>query len=208
MIRVRLTYKKGASLKYTGHLDLHKVWERTFRRAQLPLAYSNGFHPQPRIQQACPLPLGFISDCEIIDLWLCDELSIESIHSRLIPALQPGIKITKIESVSPADPALQSTVIASEYQCLFLEDLEKQLIQSKIKTFLAEDSIIRERRGKPYDLRSLVQELTYHEDPDPCLIVRLTTMPGATGRPEELLDALGIDLYAVQVKRVGLVFTP
>ena len=57
MIRIRLTYKKGASLKYTGHLDLHKVWERTFRRAQLPLAYSQGFHPQPRSNKPAPSPL-------------------------------------------------------------------------------------------------------------------------------------------------------
>jgi len=97
-------------------------------------------------------------------------------------------------------------VIASEYQCRFHEQPDLQSIHKLIHAFLNEDSIIRERRGKPYDLRSLVQELAYRENPEPGLFMRLTTLPGATGRPEELLDALGIDLYAVQVNRVGLVF--
>jgi radical SAM-linked protein len=44
-------------MRYTGHLDLHRAWERTFRRARLPLAYSQGFHPQPRLNLACALPL-------------------------------------------------------------------------------------------------------------------------------------------------------
>ena len=101
MIRVRLTYKKEASLKYTGHLDLHKVWERTFRRAQLPLAYSQGFHPQPRIQQACPLPLGFISQCEVIDFWLKEDLLIDEVRAALIPALQPGIEVMNAEMNPP-----------------------------------------------------------------------------------------------------------
>ena len=59
MQRIRLTYSKGGELKYTGNLDMMKVWERTFRRARLRIAYSQGFNPQPKIHQALPLPLGF-----------------------------------------------------------------------------------------------------------------------------------------------------
>ncbi|MBA4384294.1 MAG: hypothetical protein C0410_06130, partial [Anaerolinea sp.] len=54
MQRIRIHYFKGEDLQYIGNLDLHKVWERTFRRAQIKLAYSQGFHPQPRMHQACP----------------------------------------------------------------------------------------------------------------------------------------------------------
>ena len=46
-MRIRITFSKTAAMRYTGHLDLHRAWERTFRRAGLPLAYSQGFHPQP-----------------------------------------------------------------------------------------------------------------------------------------------------------------
>ena len=58
-MRVRLTFTKQGALRYTGHLDLHKILERSIRRAKLPLAYSQGYHPQPKINLAAALPLGF-----------------------------------------------------------------------------------------------------------------------------------------------------
>ena len=58
-MRLRLTFSKTGSLRYTGHLDLHTIWERTIRRAGLPLAYTQGFHPGPKIQIASALAAGF-----------------------------------------------------------------------------------------------------------------------------------------------------
>ena len=75
-MRLRITFHKTAAMRYTGHLDLHKTWERTIRRARLPLAYSQGYHPQPRLNVASALPLGFTSECELLDLWLADEVPI------------------------------------------------------------------------------------------------------------------------------------
>ena len=69
-MRLRLTFTKTGSLKYTGHLNLHRTLERTFRRAGLPLAYSQGFNPQPRMNLAEALPLGITSECEVMDVWL------------------------------------------------------------------------------------------------------------------------------------------
>jgi len=74
MQRIRVTYARTAPLRYTGHLDMQIVWERCLRRARLPLMYSQGFHPQPRINQACPLPLGMTSQMEVMDFWL--EISV------------------------------------------------------------------------------------------------------------------------------------
>ena len=51
-MRIRITFAKQGALRYTGHLDLHHIWERTARRLELPLAYSQGFHPQPKISLA------------------------------------------------------------------------------------------------------------------------------------------------------------
>ena len=62
-------------MRFTGHLDLHRAWERTFRRAGLPLAYSQGFNPHPRLNLASALPLGFTSEGEVIDVWLEQDLA-------------------------------------------------------------------------------------------------------------------------------------
>ena len=69
-MRLRITFSKSGALRYTGHLDLHSLWERTVRRAGLPLAYTQGFHPGPKIQLASALPLGFVGRAEIVDMWI------------------------------------------------------------------------------------------------------------------------------------------
>ena len=92
MQRIRVTYARTAPLRYTGHLDMQIVWERCLRRARLPLMYSQGFHPQPRINQACPLPLGMTSQMEVTDFWLDPEVPLDEIRSMLATALPPGIE--------------------------------------------------------------------------------------------------------------------
>ena len=70
--RIRISFSKTEAMRFTGHLDLILTWERTFRRADLPLSYSEGFNPRPVINLAAPLPLGFISTAEIGDFWLSE----------------------------------------------------------------------------------------------------------------------------------------
>ena len=81
------------------------------------------------------------------------------------------------------------------------------MVSNKIDDLLSESSILRERRGKSYDLRQLIQQCYLSKSPHTGVVMRLTTLPGATGRPEEVLDALGIDLYSVQVIRTALLFS-
>ncbi len=206
MMRIRLVYKKGETLKYTGHLDLHKVWERSIRRSQLPLVYSQGFHPQPRIQQACPLPLGFTSNCEMIDLWLRDDLTLDLINQSLTQALPPGIELTGIKPIPFSDPPLQTIVCASEYLALPENNFDPSKIEINIQEILSSESILRERRGKPYDLRILIHHLRIVQSPEPGIFMQLSALPGATGRPEEVLDCLGISPDQFHVVRTKLIF--
>ena len=80
-MRIRITFAKQGPLRYTGHLDLHKLWERAARRAELPLAYSQGFHPQPKMNIAAALPLGFSSRCEVMDMKLEHEIQLERLRT-------------------------------------------------------------------------------------------------------------------------------
>ncbi len=206
MIRIRLTYKKGASLRYTGHLDLHKVWERTFRRARLPLAYSQGFHPQPKIQQACPLPLGFTSDCEIVDFWLTEDVLTNAISEALESTVHPGITILDVKCIPLSDPPLQTTIRSAQYEILLPQSENPDAIIEKINSILYAKSLQRERRGKIYDLRPLIQSLEFKNDKTPSLVLQLSAMPGATGRPEEVLAVMGLDPVNVEVTRTALLF--
>jgi radical SAM-linked protein len=207
MLRIRVTYCKGDALRYTGHLDLHKVWERTFRRAQLPLAYSQGFHPQPKIQQACPLPLGFTSLCEILDFWCSQDLEATEIQNSLIPALQPGIDLISIAIVPLQDPPLQTTVQASDYSIVFDNEVDVVHLEAKLTELMKSESWERVRRGKKYDLRQLILSATLFKPKPVHIGIRLSVLPGATGRPEELLDVLCIEQSQVEIIRTALLFS-
>lgn len=132
MQRIRIHYKKGEALQYIGNLDLHKVWERTFRRAQIPLAYSQGFHPQPRMHQACPLPLGFTSRVELLDFWCKSDESLPDLQAKLEKTVQPGIEIQSLESVSLKRPALQTIVESSLYRITLDDSADSADIEKKL----------------------------------------------------------------------------
>lgn len=205
--RIRLTYQKGEELRYTGNLDMHKVWERTFRRAALPLAYSQGFHPQPRLNQACPLPLGFTSTCEMLDFWLEGELALEEFRQRLEAAVQPGITISEMRQVALNLKPLQTRVVSSVYGIELTDEYLYSDNRQKLDQLLEKEVCLRERRGKPYDLRPLIESIKLIDQPRPTLEMTLKTMPGATGRPEEVLEELGIPPYEVDVVRTALLLT-
>ena len=206
-MRLRITFAKTEQMRYTGHLDLHRTWERTFRRAGLPLAYSQGFHPQPRINLAAALPLGFTSECEVTDVWLEHVIPIQQIRSALEQAVPPGITVLEIHEVGEKAAALQTLVVAAEY-LITLMDQNPHLDQD-IHELLAETTLPRERRGKQYDLRLLVEDLQRISDDEqqrPRLLVCLSSRPGATGRPEEVLSVLGIDPASALIHRSRLFF--
>src|SRR6185503_1913057 len=107
-MRIRITFTKTGPAKYSGHLDLHKSWERALRRAGLPLAYSQGFHPQPKIHLAAALPLGFTSECELVDVWLTEPVELEAALGELRRATSPGVEIKAVCEVADSLPAMQT----------------------------------------------------------------------------------------------------
>jgi len=201
-MRVRLTFTKQGALRYTGHLDLHKILERSIRRARLPLAYSQGYHPQPKLNLAAALPLGFSSRAEVMDIWLNDE--VEDIAATLQSNVPPGLTILDANLVDDREPSLQSQVIAAEYEVEITEAGSASGLTEKIASVLGSESIPRVRRKKEYDLRPLIEELTLTGENQ--LFMRLTAREGATGRPEEVLDVIGIPLEDTRIERTRLLF--
>src|SRR5262245_57740470 len=122
-MRLRITFTKTGPAKYSGHIDLHKSWERTLRRAGLPLAYSQGFHPQPKIQLAVALPLGFTSECELVDVWFTEPVEAGAVSEALRRASPPGIEIKAVGEVADSLPAMQTQVRAVDYVATVPGDL-------------------------------------------------------------------------------------
>jgi len=207
-MRLRVTFSKQGALRYTGHLDLHKIWERTARRAGLSLAYSEGFHPQPKIQLASALPLGFSSRAEVADLWINSEPDLETLPARIESNAPPGLEIIQVESVDDRAPALQTQITTADYEVTLLDETDEASLTRRLSALMDASSLPRARRGKMYDLRPLIEDLRLGKSPDGSLRLdmRLSAGEGATGRPDEVLDELGIPLEAARVERTRLLF--
>jgi radical SAM-linked protein len=227
-MRLRVTFSKAGPLRYSGHLDLHKTWERTTLRAGLPLAYSQGFHPGPKIQLACALPLGFLGRAELVDLWLEPESEVWRLRipEVLQAAAPPGLTILAVEEVDAHLPALQTQMASAEYEVTLLDPADAADLTRRLSAVMEAASLPRQRRGKGYDLRPLIESLTVSPPlPAPLgdappgfargasrgegqgvrVFMRLSAREGATGRPEEVLDALGIPFEATRVERTRLI---
>lgn len=208
-MRLRITFAKQDALRYTGHLDLHRIWERASRRAELPLAYSQGFHPQPKISLASALPLGFSSTCEVLDMRLTEDLPLEGLKERIQAAVPTALKIMEVKSVDEKLPALQTLVSEAVYEVLFTEAIDGPRLTQQVAEMMNTPSLPRERRGKSYDLRPLIEQVSVITNPQGRvrLKMQLAAREGATGRPEELLDHLGISADTVRVERTRLIFS-
>lgn len=206
-MRIRLTFTKSGPLIYIGNLDLYTLWERAARRAGLPLTYSQGFHPQPKIHFGAPLPLGFSSRCELLDMRLNEEVDVDSLAARLNAALPPGVRVTKIEPIGDSTPALQTLVTSADYKVRLREECAVADLAERVGVLLGAESLPRERRGKHYDLRPLIEELRVRPDPPDgteIIEMRLKAQEGATGRPDEVLAVLGIKREDARIERTAL----
>ncbi len=217
--RYRITFGKGRELRFTGHLDLHKALERTFRRAKLTLAYSEGFSPRPKINIGAALPLGCTSEADLVDVELIQEIETARLIEALSAAAPPGLTISEIAGVPGGSPKLQKLLQSSEYVIpIFGKDMER--LEARIETMLSSAELPRVRRGKEYDLRPLIEEMGLGDPQEVELQMagkssgtgrpmelkfRLKARSGATGRPDEVLRALELDPTPLVPRRVRLI---
>src|SRR6185295_346248 len=97
--RVRAWFRKGERVRFISHLDVLRSWERAIRRAELPLSYSQGFTPHPKLAFASPLPLGFTSEAEVMDVTLDERVPLPEFSKRLAEQTTEDLAILRVEEV-------------------------------------------------------------------------------------------------------------
>ena len=132
------------------------------------------------------------------------EIPLEGLRERLQETLPTGIQVSSIEAVDDKLPALQTLVASAEYRVSLTKTADPSELEQRIDSVMTAESIIRERRGKTYDLRPLIEELNLENGDTICM--RLAAREGATGRPEEVLDLLGIAFEGTRIERTHLFF--
>jgi radical SAM-linked protein len=210
--RLRLQFAKGELLKYISHLDLARTWERIFRRAGLPIAYSQGFNPRPRFQIAAALPVGVTGRAEFLDVWLVEPLAPEHAVAWLRPTLPPGLEVASMEEVELRAPSLQSQMRAAEYWVVVETQESAKAVRTRVEALLDAPTILRQRHHKgrmqTYDLRPLIQRVSVEPGRGAELVLpmRLQASPEGAGRPDQVLEALGLSLAPHTVERTNLCF--
>jgi radical SAM-linked protein len=132
------------------------------------------------------------------------EIPLDGLREKLQQTLPTGIQVASVASVDEKLPALQTLVASAEYQVTITEPVDAVELKRRVESVLASESIIRERRGKTYDLRPLIETLDV--EPGGKIVMRLAAREGATGRPEEVLDVMGIAFEETRIERTQLIF--
>lgn len=203
--RIRIQYGKFDAMRFVGHLDLAKAWERILRRADLPVEYTQGFNPRPRMQFAAALPVGITSASEYLDVWLTEELggSFPDDWIAAITATSPrGLPTYAIHDIPIRHDALPRLVTRADYVLTPVDGVDPATLTARAEALLAQDSIPRPGRKKPYDLRPLLLDVQHTAEDE--LVVALKTGEHGNGRADELLDAMGYALHQVRVHRCRL----
>lgn len=215
--RLRIHYAKGEAVKFISHHDEFRLWERALRRSGLPLLYKQGFNPQPHMQFAAPLGVGITGVREPLDIILSPPQPLDDVAERLRAKLPPGVTLVDVGELPDKTTALQNLIIGADYAIvLYAEpgEIDGADLQARIDRLLATDEIwrVRERKGKPYayNLRPLVFELRYTgydaATEEHRIFLRVQMRSGATGRPDEVVDALGLDDFPRTLRREHLYF--
>ena len=197
MYRLRIRFKRGPEIKFISHLDIIRLWQRAFRRAGIPLAYSEGFNPHPRISLAAPLALGVTSEAELMDIFVASGVSPHNLEAAVSCQLPPGISIREVYLIAVTLPSLQSRVRYAEYRALVETGKDEKGVEAALASLLSEEHLPWQHRRdtgvRSYDLRALISDLWLADwrSGYSTIGMRLRCDSGGSGRPEQVAKALG-----------------
>ncbi len=162
--RLRVRYAKRGRLRFTSHRDFARALERAIRRAAVPIAYSAGFSPHPKISYASAAPTGVASEAEYLELGLQAQMSPDEVHSALDAALPPGLDVLEVVPAHGADFA--GRITASRWR-IELPGVAGGVARDAVRAFLAADEILVQRMTKSgrrtMDARSPVVDMSVTE---------------------------------------------
>jgi radical SAM-linked protein len=162
MQRWRLVFARDDQARFLSHLDAVHLWERAFRRGEVPVATSGGFSPRQRLVFAAPLPLGMVAEHELADLFLAEKLTRYDLRLRLADGIPRGYRLIDLHDEWVGGPAVATTLVAADYRMTLVGATPDRLDEA-VRRLLAAASLRREKHREKkvtaYDLRPLLIDL-------------------------------------------------
>ncbi|MDG4764808.1 TIGR03936 family radical SAM-associated protein [Solwaraspora sp. WMMD406] len=214
MQRIRIRYAKRGPLRFTSHRDFARAFERALRRAGVPVAFSQGFTPHPKISYASAAPTGVASEAEYLEIGLQRAVDPGELRVALDAALSPGLDV--LDAVVASGGSLADRIDASRWR-VELPGIEPDLARRAVEVFTAADEVLVERMTKQgrrtFDARAAVLRIAvvtgYGEPADsgigpdaglpsevssvPCAILDLVVRQVTPSvRPDDVLSGLRV----------------
>lgn len=192
-MKKRVYFDKYGEMKFISHLDLLRFFERLFNKAEIPVKYSEGFHPRPKMSFGSPISLGTEAYNEIMDFETDAEISNEEVVKRLNESAVLGFKVHKVEEVP------RKSSIMEEFTNMLYTVEGSQEDMDKLEELFNRDEIleVREKKGKTVT-RNLKERLkTFSREGNKISMEIINTSPNS------YLEMVGIEQQDVQIKRLG-----
>ncbi|MCR5610244.1 MAG: TIGR03936 family radical SAM-associated protein [Clostridiales bacterium] len=160
-MRLCVVFSKGPEVRFVSHLDVQRLFQRAFRRAKLPLAYSQGFNPHPLISFATALSVGYTSRGEYLDITLTEPMTPEEFKDAAQKALPEGINIVEVFDLGDSRKSLTSAMRSAEYtvKAVFDSPVTYNELKAALDELLGSEIVVdKKTKGgiKPTDIRPMV----------------------------------------------------
>ena len=194
MQRLRIRYAKRGRLRFTSHRDFSRAFERAVFRARIPMAYSSGFNPHPRISYAGAAPTGSASEAEYLEIGLAEVVDPARVHAELAEALPDGLDVLQV--VESPGGSLADLLTASHWTIAVPpSDVRAgEALAAAVEAFLAAEELLVERMTKKglreFDCRSAVVSLAVRPATDVLTLDLVLRQAVPAVRPDDVLTGL------------------
>lgn len=217
-MKIRIKFRKYSVMKYIGHLDIMRYFQKCMRRAKIDIAYSGGFSPHQIMSFAAPLGVGVTSDGEYVDIEVNSSESTEISLKRLNEVMAEGVLVTSYRRLKDTDKKAMSLVAAADYELRIKNGYEVPQVdfEEAYRKFYLESSEIlitkqTKKSEKVMDLKKLVYDFQIHYEEDkPVFYLKVCTGSTDNVKPELVLEAFyksfGMELepLSIQIHRIDV----
>ena len=211
-MKLRIKFEKHGAIRFIGHLDVMRYFQKTIRRAGIDVAYSGGYSPHQIMSFAAPLGVGLESNGEYMDIEVHSIVSCEDVKERLNRASVPGIRVLSVRILPEGAGNAMASVAAAAYSVRFREGRTPKLFQENsiydnLESFLQKEEILITKEGKngprEVDIKPGIYKLEWKND---CLNMLLDASSSGNIKPIQVIEAM-LSTYGEQLAANALLVT-
>lgn len=196
-MKIRIKFSKTGNLKYIGHLDIMRCFQKVMRRAEVDIAYTAGFSPHQIMSFASPLGLGLTSEGEYVDIEVMSTQSSETMLQRINAVMVDGLQALSYVKLPDRARTAMSVIAAADYRVTFDQPVA-ETVREQFKEFLSRDSVVVTKKTKKSERELDIRPLIYQSDlGDRTLFLQLCAGSSENLKPEQVLEAF-TNLYDIE----------